>query len=71
MYPLFWKIHFIFQYFILTRKIFEGFKEKISQHLCMFTSCINMHQSDQCSSAVLMSGIHIKVVSGSLELEQY
>jgi len=64
-------MHSTFQYFILTRKISEGFKEKIGQHLCTFTLCITKHQSDQCCGAVLMSGIRIKAVSGSLELEQY
>lgn len=61
----------MFQYFILTTEITEGFQEKMDQHLCMFTLCITRNQSDQCCTAVLMSGIHIKVVSGSLELEQY
>lgn len=48
--------------FYLDKKNIWGFKEKIGQHLCVFTLCINMHQSDQCCSAVLMSGIHIKMV---------
>lgn len=39
MYPLFWKIHFTFQYFILTRKIFEGLKKRLV-NICVCSHCV-------------------------------
>lgn len=44
MHPLFRKVHCTFQYFILTRKISEGFKEMIGQHLFMFSLYISKYQ---------------------------